>query len=151
MSDLPIHKPAVVARLQDRAAVEDSRPQLAPEEAARANLVAQLAVTSDPEEIKTIATALAALGKITPDAETKQAEDGIDLSGISDAALEELLHASELKALPAGPEREAFRKSLWARCMPTVDAPEQPPATMKPAPGSIEGYPTKHAGQGWRR
>lgn len=104
--------PALVDRLAARAAAEDATPMASPEERAKANLVARLADTHDPEEIKTIANAILALGKIAP--EPDEAREELDLSGMSDAALEELVAAGKVAKLPPA-ERAAYREANEAK------------------------------------
>ncbi len=106
--------PAVVERLQARAAAEDAKPAASPEERAKANLVARLADTHDPDEVRSIASALAALDKIAP--EPDEAREELDLSGMSDQCLEELVLAGKIAKLPAA-ERDAYRVRNEAKAL----------------------------------
>jgi hypothetical protein len=154
----------LVDRLQARAAAADAKP--APtlsesEEQARANLIAQLAVTSDPKEILMIANALVALDRVVPD---EPDADALDLSDAPLEVLEWLADAEELHRTPPGPERDeriaklrsereleaqyhrAGKLCVAGRCTAKARA-----TAPKPAQSATDGYPTSHAGEGWRR
>jgi hypothetical protein len=166
--DVP--RPTIVERLKERAEAEDVKPVPTESEAkeqARANLVQQLAEARDPDEIRTLASALASLSKIEP-ADAAQERDGMDLSMMSDSALEEIVNAGKLwrerKDWPAErlaaahkkaeDEREAEREEArrlmerGRRCTCQAPAPAQPAGPPVP---DLSRFPTRHAGEGWRR